>query len=374
MTTKSILGCGHARMSLAMELGKQRFVIGLDSFSSRARSRARREAHLLAFNSILALLVFLLAFGVITMARLIGRLLGVFIMVFCEGLSLELARVKRRAVIVGIALSGCLSAVGVTAEESPSCADQEAEAWLTEKFGPAPPEAGTLTGRQRLETPIWFRGAEIREAKYAVSLRRGPGGGEAALSNLRIGPLVSTDAYGAGVRVEVPKSHVDSSDSEVRLFLHDVQISPNWPDWLTYGKTNYDGVDFSSPGELYGHAVRIHNWNADAALDIKADRSQFVDLEVSGPGNRPLRYWRAGPHDLIASSISRPDEGPLVWFADCDAATLRIHGTLFNGDEHLPLHKISCERGEEPEIIHLSDDPRVTGDVHPMLRGCPNGG
>lgn len=285
-----------------------------------------------------------------------------------------MGRTQRITVIAGIGLSGCFSAVGVSAEQPPSCADQVAEAWLEETFGPPPPEAGMLTGRQRLEIPIWFRGAKISQAKYAVSLRSGPGGGEAALSGLRIGPLVSTDAYGAGVRVEVPKSHANSSDSQVRLFLHDVQISPKWPDWLSYGETNYDGVDFSASGEIYGHAVRIRNWNADSALDIKADRSQFVNLEVSGPGNRPLRYWRAGPHDLIASSISRPDEGPLVWFADCDTATLRIHGTSFNGDEHLPPHRISCEAGEAPDIIYLSEDPRDTGAVHPMLRGCPNGG
>lgn len=280
----------------------------------------------------------------------------------------------QRRLTARMALAGCLFALAVAADAEPTCADRVAEAWLESTFGAAPPEAGDLTGRQRLETPVWFRGATIRDAKYAVSLRRGPDGGEAALSGLRIGALSSRDAHGAGIRVEAPKSDANPSDSAVQLFLHDVRIAPNWPDWLSYGETNFDGVDFGASGELYGHAVRIGDWNADAALDIKADRSQFVDLEVSGTGNRPLRYWRAGPHDLIASSISRPDDGPLVWFADCGEATLRVYGTRFNGSERLPPERVSCERGEAPEIIYLSEDPRVTGDIHPMLRGCPVGG
>jgi hypothetical protein len=276
-----------------------------------------------------------------------------------------------RWLFAATALWGWCHGLAVTAQEAASCADLVAEEWLEQTFGPAPPEAGTLTGRQRLETPVWLRGAVIGGAKYAVSLRRGPEDGVAVLSGLRIGPLTSRDAYGAGIRVEGPDSDTVAPDSEVTLFLHDVTIFPDWPDWRSYGETNYDGVDFGAPGALYGHAVRIGDWNADAALDIKADRSQFVDLEVSGSGNRPLRYWRAGPHDLIASRIDRPDSGPLVWFADCDAVTLRVHDTLFNGAERLPPERISCEKGSVPDIVYLSEDPRETGEAHPMLRGCP---
>ncbi|ROT97999.1 hypothetical protein [Histidinibacterium lentulum] len=280
---------------------------------------------------------------------------------------------RRGATATAAALVVALQATGAPAETS-ACADRVAEDWLEETFGAPPPEAGTLTGRQRLETPVWLRGAEISQAKYAVTVRRGEDGEHVALSGLRIGPLASRDAYGAGIRVEAPDDDADWGDSVVRLFLHDIVIAPEWPDWRSYGETNYDAVDFAAPGELYGHAVRISDWNADAALDIKADRSQFVGLEVSGPGNRPIRYWRSGPHDLVASSLSRPDDGPLVWFADCDAVTLRVHDTEFNGAPRLSPDRVSCERGEDPEIVYLSEDPRRTGEIHPMLRGCPSGG
>jgi len=278
----------------------------------------------------------------------------------------------RWGAIVAMASGVGLQATGTGAETS-SCTDRVAEGWLEESFGAPPPEAGTLTGRQRLETPVWLRGAEISQAKYAVTVRRGENGGDVALSGLRIGPLASRDAFGAGIRIEEPDDAAVRGDSVVRLFLHDVVIAPDWPDWLSYGETNYDAVDFAAPGELYGHSVRISDWNADAALDIKADLSQFVGLEVSGPGNWPIRYWRSGPHVLVASSLSRPDEGPLVWFADCDAVTLWVHDTRFNGAARLSPDLVSCERGEDPEIIYLSEDPRETGEIHPMLRGCPPG-
>ncbi|EAR51197.1 hypothetical protein OG2516_15020 [Oceanicola granulosus HTCC2516] len=259
-------------------------------------------------------------------------------------------------------------ATGASPARGAECADARALRWLEDHLGPPPPPAGVLTGRQRLETPVWLRGAEIADAKYAVSLRRGPDAGMAALSELAIGPLRSDDAYGAGIRVEAPR---DGDDSPVRLFLHDVQIVADWPDWVSYEETNYDGIDFGAPGELYGHRVRIRDWNADAALDIKADLSQFVALDISGGGNRPIRYWRAGPHDLVASRISRPDDGPLIWFADCDAATLRIFDTQFNGHPRLPADRIACESGQGPEIAYLSEDPRTTDALHPFLRGCP---
>ncbi len=276
--------------------------------------------------------------------------------------------------LAAIAVASFFGATTLPAKEAPSCADRVAEAWLAETLGPPPPEAGTLEGRQRLETPVWLHGASISGVKYAVSIKRGPDTGAVGLSGLSLGPLKSRDAYGAAIRVQDQGDAGAEEHSAVQLFLHDIEIAPDWPDWISYEETNYDAVDFEAPGELYGHAVRIYDWNADAALDIKADRSQFVDLVVSGSGNRPLRYWRPGPHDLVASDISRPDEGPIVWFADCATATLRVFETRFNGSDRLAPERVSCGDGEVPEIIYLSEDPRLTGDVHPMLRGCPEEG
>jgi hypothetical protein len=52
---------------------------------------------------------------------------------------------------------------------------------------------------------------------------------------------------------------------------------------------------------------------ADAALDIKAEKSQHVGLTVQeppgGPGHRILRFWKAGPHYLVDSTIGATDHG-----------------------------------------------------------------
>lgn len=98
--------------------------------------------------------------------------------------------------------------------------------------------------------------------------------------------------------------------------------------------------------------------------------SEFVRLTLEGQGNRGIRYWGAGPHYLVESNLNNTGglgEGSLLWFQDCDAATVRIYDSTFNGSATVPESLISCDNGTAPNLEYLTMDPRTTGEMHEMF-------
>lgn len=247
----------------------------------------------------------------------------------------------------------------------PVCGSAAAEKWISETFADAPEITGNLTGRTEIESPAWVRDAEISGGKYGLSLRarEDPDNRMVAITTVRITDLESDDRFGAGIA-----AHRDDADME--LYLSDVLIEPDWPEWQSYDETNYDGIVLDGARAIYAQDVTIAGWNADSAVDNKAEVSQFAGLRVAGPGYRPLRYWRAGPHYLVQSAISKPGGGTLIWFKDCGSTTLFVHDTSFNDLPRLTEDMIACEEGANPEIVYLDEDPRMTGQMHPMFTAC----
>ena len=255
---------------------------------------------------------------------------------------------------------------GSTADaEDPSCGKAYAKAWIAQSFLGATEKNGFFPERVEIETPVYVRDATLTGARIGFSIRHGQDANDrrAAFTDVKISELRSSDAYGAGI-----KTNRTAADSQ--LFLADVMIHPNWPHWVSYETTNYDGIVLDAAAAFYAQSLTIANWHADSAIDNKATTSQIVDLEVSGPGNRPLRYWTSGPHYLVNARIDKPGDGTLIWIRDCASVSLRISDSLFNGSPRLDPRQISCESGAFPDIHYLETDPRRTGEMHPMFRAC----
>ena len=199
-------------------------------------------------------------------------------------------------------------------------------------------------------------------AKYAFSLRDRDLSNDrrAAFVNVNITDLVpTTSIYGAGIRT------IRDFDGAV-VYLADVYVEPNWPDFVDYSTTNQDGIVLDGAAEVYGSNVTIHNWNSDAAIDNKATISQFVGLTTSGSGFRAMRYWRDGPHYLVDSQIDTSN-GTSVWFRECDTVELYVYNTTFNGSSTLEPDNYRWDRGSSPTIIYLDSDPREAGVMYPMF-------
>ncbi|NBD73881.1 hypothetical protein GVX82_02465 [Patescibacteria group bacterium] len=119
---------------------------------------------------------------------------------------------------------------------------------------------------------------------------------------------------------------------------------------------------------LYAENLTIRGWNADSAIDNKADISQFVNLDIDGPGNRPLRFWRRGPHYIVDSTIDKEGGGGLMWFWKCDT-TVNVYNSTFAGSDRIPMDRVVCDEGNKSDLIinYLTEDPRTTGEMHPMF-------
>ncbi|MDJ0627705.1 MAG: hypothetical protein QNJ44_05560 [Rhodobacter sp.] len=240
-----------------------------------------------------------------------------------------------------------------------------ATTWLADSFGDVPVVTGTFQGRTRIEAPVWVRNADASGAKYAFAI--GSSGEtldrRVAFSNVRIADLHSKDRFGAGIGI-------NPSAQGAELYLVNVLIEPNWPNWDGYESTNYDGIVLDGALAIYAQTMTIRNWNADSAIDNKARTSQFADLHILGNGHRPIRYWQPGPHYLVDTTIQKPDGGTMIWFKDCGTVELRIFGSSFNGRSRLSDEMIQCDVGEAPDIAYLSEDPRSTGEMLPMFVAC----
>ena len=250
---------------------------------------------------------------------------------------------------------------------------EAANAWIEENFQDAEIITGSRSGEQRVDTPVWFRDYTGTGGRYPIRLMGAdtPEGRRAALTNVTI-----TDASAAqsrhGAAVGVPRY---SRTEDMEIYISNVTLEPNWPDWAGYDATNYDGLMNNNSAALYAEDLTIRGWNADSAIDNKADISQFVNLNVSGSGNRSLRFWREGPHYIVNSTITKDGGGPILWGRRCSDTTWYVYNSTFNGSSEVPLDRILCN--EEPataaNIVYLDYDPRTTGEMHPMF-GAGGGG
>lgn len=239
-----------------------------------------------------------------------------------------------------------------------------AAAWIRAHFAEAPMRSGDFTSRTRLETPVLVDGADTCCGKYGFDVREeeDPADPEVGFVDVLIHDLVSTDAFGGGIQT--------SSAPGALVFMADVVVDPGWPDWVSYSATNYDGLVLDASAAIYAEGLTVRDWNADGAIDDKADISQFVALTISGSGNRGIRFWRPGPHYVVASSLQNEGahgEGSVMWFQDCTTAEVRVWDSTFNGSPTVLPEDISCNEGSAPTIVYLTEDPRTTGEMHEMF-------
>ena len=245
-----------------------------------------------------------------------------------------------------------------------SSAPRNASTWILDHFASAPVTTGDFMTRQRIETPALVHVASGCCAKYAFDITEeaDPVDAQIGFVDVTIRDLVSVDAFGGGL--------VTARAAGVVLYLDDVYIEPNWPTWVDYATTNKDGMVLDASAAIYGEDVTIKNWNADGAIDNKAPISQFVRLTIEGRGNRGIRYWRDGPHYLVDSQLQNTGglgDGTILWFSNCDTATVKIFNSTFNGSSTVPSAMIGCDNGTAPTLEYLTTDPRTTGEMHEMF-------
>jgi hypothetical protein len=240
----------------------------------------------------------------------------------------------------------------------------DAAAWILAELAGVPVVTGDFTTRQIVETPVLVQDSTACCSKYAFDFREteAPSDPRVGFVNVTIHDLQSTDAWGGGF--------VTDKAAGAIVFLANVHIEPNWPTWDSYSTTNKDGMVLDSASAIYGADVTIENWNADGAIDNKADVSQFVRLTIEGEGNRGIRYWGSGPHYLVESTLENEGglgEGSVLWFKDCSTVTVRVFDSTFNGSSTVAPSLVSCDIGSNPNIEYLTTDPRTTGEMHDMF-------
>ncbi len=232
--------------------------------------------------------------------------------------------------------------------------------WIAENFSGVPVLSGDFDTRQKVELPSLIQDATGTNAKYAFDLydEQEPLDPRVALVNVQVKDLASSDIYGAAVQT----SHAPGAE----LFISNVFVEPNWPTWMSYDDTNYDGLVLDGSSRIYAENLTIQHWNADSAIDIKAEQAQFVCLSTVGDGNRTLRFWKTGPHYLVRSSVNNM-AGDVMWFADCDNTTVYVYESTFNGAGEVPIDRVACDSGTAPQFVYLDSDPIAAGELHPMF-------
>jgi hypothetical protein len=242
--------------------------------------------------------------------------------------------------------------------------------WVRQHFADlgAPTRTGELAGRVTVNSPTLFDNAHVTGDKYGIDVLGSSFG--VVNSTIEGQQPRPGDPTGASIRTR------DGSSPTVG-YLADVILNPGLPPWVGYSTTNFDGTDYDAQGPssaLYTLNVTVRDW-ADAALDIKAEKSQHVGLTVQappdGPGNRALRFWQAGPHYLVDSTI---DGSPtLIWVSAAahDDFELRVWKSTFAGQSTVPAGRAVWGDDNLPlpmeRITYLDHDPRTTGEMHDMF-------
>lgn len=145
-----------------------------------------------------------------------------------------------------------------------------ANPWIQTEFAGVPDFTGDFTKRTAVELPRLIHDASVTNGKYGFDLKDevDPGDPRVALVNVKIHDLMSPDAYGASFQT--------ADAPGAKLYLSNVYLEPNWPAWVDYATTNYDGMVLDASEEIYAEDVTVKSWNADSAADIKSKRAQFV--------------------------------------------------------------------------------------------------
>lgn len=313
-----------------------------------------------------------IAYGTIAITAVIG-----VVMIFSTRAStpyvaneVELGTLSNGAVRGTDTTASAGSYVKFPAPTSAAIPTSVAEAWIANHFSDITPRTGIKTGRQNVETPAYFKNYTGTGGKYGIDAyeKSAPDDRRIGLVNVKISANVSTDIYGASLY-----NANTTSGTDIKWYMKNVTVEPDWPNWISYSATNYDGItlDNLSGGttEIYAEDLTVRKWNADAGIDNKSAKSQFVRLTIEGAGNRSLRLWRPGPHYIVDSRIDNPGglgNGVIVWMKDCSTTDIRVWNSTFNGTKTIPSNKIKCEAGT-PNITYLTKDPRTTGEMHPML-------
>ncbi len=307
----------------------------------------------------------------ITIILLMG--MGIYLMYNVKASSIAVSLEPELGTLASGAVSGSDAAASggkFIKFSTPASETTSAERWIINNFNGITPISGTKTGRQNIETPAFLKNYNGSGGKYTIAAvdTTTPDDRRIALLNSKFTNPYSTVRYGASLH-----SSQYTSGINMKWYISKVYVEPNWPKWVDYATTNYDGLTIDGPQgtntELYAEDLTIKNWNADAAIDTKATKNQFVRLTIEGSGNRSLRLWRPGPTYLVDSRIDNPGgsgNGALVWMKDCSTTIVRVWNSTFNGSTTIPTSKISCEIGN-PSITYLTKDPRTTGEMHPMF-------
>ncbi|MGV3619689.1 MAG: hypothetical protein ACO1OB_02670 [Archangium sp.] len=304
------------------------------------------------------------------MRRLVGAL--VFALVACDAVAPPMGDAGQEIEDAGTMTADSGEAFDARSEPDAGAVDAgmtqvdagSARDWILANFADAGMKTGTFTTRQHFETPVLVQGADFCCSKYGIDLREqvAPDDRRAAFLDVTIHDLVSPDAFGAGIQTA-------NADGAV-MFLKSVHIEPNWPSWVSYSTTNKDGLVLDGSAAIYAEDLTIKNWNADGAIDNKADVSQLVRFKMEGRGNRGIRYWRPGPHYVVESTLENTGglgEGSIFWFSNCTGAVVNIYASTFNGSPTLPANEVKCDNGSSPTLNYLTVDPRTTGEMHPMF-------
>ncbi|GEM_PF-4108170 len=235
-----------------------------------------------------------------------------------------------------------------TSTDSPSVNE-----WISNEFDGVNQLTGIHTARYNVNSDLFVTSANMSAAKYSVSFS----GTKIGIVNTTVKDLFSRDPYGAAFQF---------TNANADIYMSNVYIEPNWPSWVSYGVTNYDGIDVDQGRAFYAEDLTIKSWNADGAIDNKAQTSQLVRVNIEGSGNRALRYWNEGPHFIVNSQIDN-SSGAILWSYRCDTIKVYVYNSTFNGQSKIPSDKIECDGGSNPQIVYLTGDPITAGVMHPMF-------
>ena len=271
--------------------------------------------------------------------------------------------------------------------------------WILANFAGIPTYTGDISGFRdhgngRIAEPAFIRDGTCAGSYYCIRITTPannpyPTGTNAwvAFMNMTISDGVINGRYGASIFID---GDGEGWNDYASVFMSHVTLAPNWPPWVGFDTTNFDGMTVDGGhihGCVYLEDVNISGW-ADAALDLKTGCLQAVRLHTEGSGFNTLKIWAYDdahalrPLYLVDSTINNstyadfsipPDwaEGGLLWSYDCSKLKLKIWNSTFNGSPTIPRDRITCLYGDssQMEITYLKTDPRKTGEMHPMFTG-----
>lgn len=252
--------------------------------------------------------------------------------------------------------------------------------WILDNFANAPIYSGEFEGITDILYPALVADAISQGGTYGFSIVGGDppdyDNQSIAFVNVTIRDQIADGKYGASI---ITHNYFDGANGDLNVYMSNVLIEPNWPEWQDYDTTNWDGITLDAgwnSGNAYLEDVTIRNW-AEAAVDLKAVSLEAVRLLTEGDGLNTLKLWQPGPHYIVDSVINNDrylnnqeppgSDGGLIWTWDCSALVINVYNSTFNGEPTIPWNCISCEIPGEPTINYLTYDPRTTGEMHPMF-------